>query len=246
MAENSKIYNKYKETLKPNENEMNELPYEKALNTDKRTYCQFYYSLLKTQHLLLFAFYPMKDYNLRLIKIDLFFINFAMNYAVNALFFNDDTMHQIYEDGGDFNIIYQIPQIIYSSLISGILFSILKLFAITENNVLEIKHEKETKDLKIKEEKAYSALNIKFILFVVTSFIMLSGFFYYLACFSAIYKNTQIHLIKDTLISFALSMVYPFISFLLPGIFRIPSLSDKNNKRELLYKFSKFLQMLLG
>ena len=75
---------------------------------------------------------------------------------------------------------------------------------------------------------------------------MLSAFLYYVVCFCAIYKNTQIHLIKDTLVSFALSMIYPFFSFLLPGILRIPSLSNKNNKRELLYKLSKFLQMLLG
>ena len=75
---------------------------------------------------------------------------------------------------------------------------------------------------------------------------MLSAFLYYVVCFCAIYKNTQIHLIKDTLVSFALSMLYPFISFLLPGILRIPSLRNKTNNRELLYKLSKFLQILLG
>ena len=32
------------------------------------------------------------------IKIDLFFVSFVMNYTVNAFFFNDDTMHKIYED----------------------------------------------------------------------------------------------------------------------------------------------------
>ena len=246
LEENAKKYIKYKELLKPNENELNELPYVKALNTDKRTYCQYYCSLLKTQHLLLFAFLPMNDYNLRITKVDLFFISFAMNFTVNALFFNDETMHQIYEDGGKFNLIYQIPQILYSSLISTLLFAILKLFALTENNVLEIKHEKENKGLKIKKEKIYKILNIKFLLFFITSFVMLSAFLYYVVCFCAIYKNTQIHLIKDTLVSFALSMIYPFLSFLLPGILRIPSLSNKNNKRELLYKLSKFLQMLLG
>ena len=60
--------------------------------------------------------------------------------------------------------------------------------------------------------------------------------------FGVIYKNTQYHLLKDTLISFGLSMIYPFGIYLLPGIFRTPSLSK--NKRKYLYDFSKFVKML--
>ena len=62
--------------------------------------------------------------------------------------------------------------------------------------------------------------------------------------FGAIYRNTQLHLLKDTLISFALSLIYPFVIYLLPGLFRIPALSDSKKKSKLLYNFSKFLQML--
>ena len=55
--------------------------------------------------------------------------------------------------------------------------------------------------------------------------------------------NTQFHLLKDTLMSFGLSLIYPFIINLLPGLFRIPSLSDTKNKRMYLYNFSKFIQI---
>ena len=60
--------------------------------------------------------------------------------------------------------------------------------------------------------------------------------------FCVIYKNTQMHLLKDTLMSFGLSLIIPFVIYLLPGIFRIPSLSNANKKRQYLYNFSKFLQ----
>ena len=60
--------------------------------------------------------------------------------------------------------------------------------------------------------------------------------------FGVIYKNTQIHLLKDTLISFGLSLSIPFVFYLLPGIFRIPSLSDINKNRKYLYSLGKFLQ----
>ena len=62
--------------------------------------------------------------------------------------------------------------------------------------------------------------------------------------FGVIYKNTQYHLLKDTLISFGVSLLSPFCIYLLPGIFRIPSLSDKNGKRKCLYNFSKILQLI--
>ena len=60
--------------------------------------------------------------------------------------------------------------------------------------------------------------------------------------FGVIYKNTQYHLLKDTLISFGISMLSPFVIYLIPGLFRIPSLSNPKKKSECLYKFSKLLQ----
>ena len=62
--------------------------------------------------------------------------------------------------------------------------------------------------------------------------------------FCAIYINTQLHLIKDTLISYGLSMIYPFAIYLAPGVFRIPSLRAKKHDKEIMYKFSKILQLI--
>ena len=81
----------------------------------------------------------------------------------------------------------------------------------------------------------------KFILFFIISFLFLLLFWYYLGCFGAVYKKSQIHLIKDTLISFGLSLIYPLLLNLLPGIIRIPSLR-KGNK--FFYKISKIIQII--
>ena len=123
------IIKKSKEIMEYNDEEINNLKYELALKYDKRIYIQYYISLLKTKHIFIFSFFYNKDYNLRIIKIDLFFINFAFSYAVNALFFNDNTMHKIFEDEGSFNFIYQLPQIVYSSLISTVLNILLKIIS---------------------------------------------------------------------------------------------------------------------
>ena len=60
--------------------------------------------------------------------------------------------------------------------------------------------------------------------------------------FGVIYKNTKFHLLKDIIMSLGLSLLIPFVVYLIPGIFRIPALSQKKNKRVCLYNFSKLLQ----
>ena len=77
------------------------------------------------------------------------------------------------------------------------------------------------------------------ILFFVCAFVILSFFWYYITCFCCIYINTQIHLIKDTIISLITSLIIPFFIILIPGIFRILAL---RMKKPCLYKFSSFLE----
>ena len=89
--------------------------------------------------------------------------------------------------------------------------------------------------------KLLKCLIIKFILFYIISIIFLILFWYYLSCFCAIYKNSQIHLIKGTIISFGLSLLYPLGINLLPGFFRLPSLKGS---RECIYKISKIIQLI--
>ena len=228
------------EILKYNIYELNNLSYKEALKKDKRSYFNYYLSLLKTKHLLIFSFSSLNDYNSRIIKILLFFISFLIFFSINALFFNDSTLHKIYIDGGSFNLLYQISQIIYSSIISYILNIILKTLALTEKNILELKKNKRS-EANNKYKNLIKFLDHKFILFFIISFIFQLFFWYYISLFCAVYENTQIHLIKDTLISFGLGMVYPLGIYLIPGIFRILSL--KTNKREAMYKFSKFIQI---
>ena len=233
-----------KDTLKKNDYELNNLSYKDALKFDKRKYIQYYFSLLKRKQVFLFTFYIKNDYNSKVIKISLFLFSFALYYTVNALFFYDSTMHKIYEDEGYFNFLYKIPLIIYSTVISGVISAIIKFLSLSEKNILEIKNEKKKEKINNKISEVIKCLKIKFFFFFLLDFIFLILFWYYLSSFCAVYKNTQSHLIKDTLISFGLSLLYPFVFNLIPGIFRIKALNSKNNDKECIYKISKIIQIL--
>ena len=234
--------NIYKDEIKINDLEINMLPYNEAIKFDKRAYINYYMSLLKRKQIIIFAFYLTGDYNSRSIKISLFLFTFSLNYAVNAMFFNDNTMHKIYIDEGKYDLIYHIRNILYSTLISNIIGILLKYLALTENYIIDMKKNNNDEQ---KIEKIRKQIKIKIVLFFILNFLFLIFFWYYISCFGAIYKNTQIHLLKDTLITFGFSMLYPIGLCFLPGIFRIPSLRAKKQDKECLYRFSFIIQNII-
>ena len=153
-------------------------------------------------------------------------------------------MHKIYENEGEFDFIYQLPQIIYSTLISILLKQIISMLCLTEKDIVKIK-KKETFELSLKMKKTIiKCIKIKFILFFTFVFFFLLIFWYYISCFCAIYKNTQVYLIKNTMIGFVGLLIYPFIIYLIPGIFRIPALLSEKKDKQFLFKLSKIAQII--
>ena len=231
--QNSIIYTDY---------EMNSFSYKEAINYDKRSLCKYYISLIRIKQLFIFSFCPMKDYNSRIVKIDLFFLAFCIYCFINCLFFDEKTIHKIYEDEGSYNFVYLGPYSTYSFIISQTLFTFVKYFSLSDKNISEIKMEKSldlSYDIRYKAEKC---IKLKYTCFYILSILFLSFFWYYLSSFGAVYQNTQIYLIKNILISFAFSMLYPFVINLLPSILRIYSLNNKDN--ECIYKLSRIIQLV--
>ena len=221
---------------------MNLLSYKTAKKHDKRNYIQYYISLLKTKHILIFSFCNYQDYNSRIIKIYIFFFTIKIEYTISAMFYTDKTMHQIYEKNGKFDIIYQIPQMIYSCLLSLLLTNLISNLGLYEDNILALKNCKYIK-LSKKLKKETKCIKTKIILFFIVTYMLLLCFWIYVGCFCAVYKNTQIHLFIEVLSSCILSYFTPLFIYLIPGIFRIPSLKggQKSNSPQL-YKLSLIIQ----
>jgi hypothetical protein len=223
--------------------ELNNSEYESALKYDKRSCCEYYYSLLKSKQIFIFTFLNFDDYNSGIIKKFIFFLSFALHYTINALFFNDSNMHQILKDEGSYNINYQFPHIILSSIASIIILRIMLITLIlTDKYILEIKLQKSIENAKNLLKANLKCLLIKYIIFFGLNLVLLILFWYYLTCWNAIYENTQIYLLKNTFISFGVSLVYPFIINIIPVILRIQALENHENK--CLYKASKIFQIL--
>ena len=161
-----------------------------------------------------------------------------------VFFFSDETMHKIYKDNGIVNYLNQLASILYSSIIPSVINTILKLLSLSEKDILNLKQLKDKDQVKEMAAKKGKYLKIKFFIFFFICYLLLFFFWYFISCFCGVYKNTQMILIIDTLISFGISMVYPFGLYLLPGIFRIPALRAKNKDKICLYKFSFIISLI--
>jgi hypothetical protein len=219
--------------------ELNYLSYNEALKFDKREFKDLYLSYLKAKHPLIFSFCPQKDYNFLLVKIDLFFLFFCIYYFINALFFNETVIHKIYEEEGIYNISFLLPKILFSFIISHFICSLIKYFSLSERNLFEIKINVASKQILDIVKKQKNIMTIKYIIFYLANSSFLIFLWYYISSFNAVYQNTQTFVIKNSLISFSFSLIYPFFIVLLISLCRKFSLENKNN--ECLYIISQFL-----
>ena len=224
--------------IKINDYEMNNLDYDKAKIIDKRDFLPIYWSILKQNQLIMFAFLPNIDFNLTTIKISLALISLSLYFTINCFFFDDESMHKIYIELGKYKFINQLPKTIYSCFISSTINFLLRITSLSGKNILLIKKQNTLESALIKAKAIEKCERIKMVIFYSLSFLFLIFFWYLISCFCAVYVNTQVILIYDTLISFLISMLYPFGYCLIPSILRL--ISFKSNKK-ILYNLSLIL-----
>ena len=220
------------------------MEYKYAIKLDKRDLITYYFSLIKQKQLLIFTFLVNNDYNIYLMKVSFFLCSFILYLMTNTFFFNDDNMHKIYVDKGQYNFFYQIPQILYSSIISSVITVILKYLSLSQKSVIKIKQINEFNDMVQKYFLLLKNFKFKLIIFNLLGLAVLFFNWYYITLFCAVYANTQSHLLTDTFTSFGLSLVYPFILSLFPGLLRIPALKSEKKDRKVLYQISQLIAFI--
>ena len=218
---------------------MNNVPYDKAIEKDKRSFIQYYWSLLKLKQLCIFTFYTNTDHNLRCVKIALFTLFLSFYFAFTALFFNDSIMRAIYTYKGNTDAAVHVTNIILSSLCTLIMSFIVRYISLSERDIMAIKREKEEDNRKSLKEKTKNILKIKIICLFAISGLLIGLCWYYVSAFCAVFKNSQGNYFINTLVAFIVCNIWPCVTSLIAPIFRIKSIKDKNS--ECMYKISQII-----
>ena len=221
--------------------ELNQLDYKYATEMDKRDFISYYFSLIKQKQMIIFTFLVDNDYNIYFTKNLLFLCSLNLYLMINTMFFNDDNMHKIYIDNGEYNLMYQIPQILYSSIISSVITMIFKDLSLSQKAIIKIKEMIDIKRMVDEYLFLVKYYKYKLIVFNLLGFILLLFNWYYISVFCSVYPNSQSHLITDIFTSFGLSLIYPFLLSLIPGFFRIPALKDDKKQKKCMYRISQLV-----
>jgi hypothetical protein len=219
--------------------ELNDLEYESALKFDKRNLINIYWALIKREQLIIFTFFTRNDHNIVSIKIIRLIFLLCTDMTMNVFFFADETMHKMYLDYGKYDYIQQIPQIIYSTIVSQIIEVFLCFLSLTDKHYYEIKNLDD--DNRYKIFKILKCVKTKITFFFIFTFLMFLFYWYAVTCFCAVYENTQNAFIKDSFSSFGLGLLYPFILYLIPSSLRILSLKCCKGNLSFIYKLSDII-----
>ena len=241
IKEENKIESQIQNEKTLDDYELNDLEYEEAIKLDKRTIIQIYLSLIKREHIIIFTFLICNDYNLLYIKISRFIFLMATDMAMNTFFFSDESMHKLFLNYGKYDIIQQIPQIVYSTIISQLLEVFLCFLSLTDKHIYEILKILNESNNKNEINKKFKLIKLKLIIFFLFTNIFFGIYWYMVASFCAVYENTQITFIKDSIYSFLLSILYPFILYIIPSALRICAIRDEKGESNCLYKLSDII-----
>ena len=251
---NQKLSQKLKETKKENKDkneenrnpedyddyELNNMDYSEACDSDKRSCCRTYWSVIKREHFVLFTFISKKDFNLFYVKIERFFILICSEMAMNGMFFVHETMYK--KKTGDTSYAQRIPQIIFSLLVSHVIEVILCYLGMTDQDYYEIK---DLTKIEKKDKKVFDILKCtrrKLIGFYLFTFVLFLFYWYFISAFCAVYQNTQNIFLRDSATSILLSLIDPFFIYGFTCILRAISLSSCCRKKiGCLYKLSDII-----
>ena len=132
-------------------------------------------------------FLPEQRFNSVIIWACIFSLSFSIYYAINFAFFNDEIMHEIYEVGGKYDIMYFIPKIAISFAVSYYITTIIKIIFLSERNISQVRKQLSVSLSQNISDKERKNLIIKYIIFFILGLMFLVFFWMLLSSFGAVY-----------------------------------------------------------
>lgn len=198
--------------------EIDELPFELAVETDKRKILYQFLDVYKDKEPFLRSLFTQSKTELIGSNLSVYIFCLSLDFTLNALFFTDDVMSKRYN--GELGFLSNILRSIYSCIVGSILQSIMQSFSkyypLIDSLILDGKNHERTLIL-VKHFFFY--LKRKIIILFTAEILCLLFFWYYTAAFCAVYSGSQIEWFKGGWTSFLISLVTSFfISISLSGL----------------------------
>ena len=191
---------------KEEEENINELPFSRAIHVDNRNIFHIFYSFLIEKFDLISII--CNNYKLKVILFAEYILALLINFFFNSLLYTDDVVSNKYHNNGELDIIVTLTLSIVSNIVSSIFCYYIKYSRGIEdriNLILEIKYRREFYR-NIRRLLFY--LRIKFVCFFISQLLILATSMYYIVIFCILYSRSQ----KSLIVNFCYSLVETIIT----------------------------------
>ena len=227
---NEKIKNYYPEDSKQT---LHNYTFEEAIQYDRRNIFRIFYIYLLSKQIIFHTFLLKSPLEIFSLRFTLFIFMLCCDLALNSLFYFNDNISKKYHYAKNlflFAFSDNITIIIYSTLVSYVLITLLTKLSNSSNAIRKI-FRKEEKNLRIKKnykidlkrkEKIFSEIlnvfkkykiKLFFLFFIEISLILF--FFYFVTAFCHVYSSTQTSWIIDSFLSilsrFFIELIFAFL-----------------------------------
>ena len=230
--------------------------YEEAIKYDKRNIFRIFYIYLLSKQIIFHTFLLRSPLELFSLRFTLFIFMLSCDLALNSLFYLNDNISKKYHYAKNlflFAFSNNITIIIYSTLLSYVLITLMTKLSNTSNAIRKVFRKEEEKikhkkGYKIKEEtkkEIYSEIlnifkkyKIKLIILFTIEIILILFFWYFVTAFCHVYSSTQTSWLLDSFLSILSRFIMELIfAFLYGKLYQISVASNF----ETLYKIVLFL-----
>ena len=210
-------------------NDYMDLDYEEALELDKRNFLNIVWGYILEEQIICNTFLSELFLELRIVKIYFMIFSFCLELFLNAIFFTDDYISEMYHNDGVLDFFTSLPKSVYSLLVGFIIMFFLNFLSNSKNAFDEATDNIfDCEEYKKKVNKILFGLKIKLAFFFTINFLLMIFFWYYCSTFCAVYYNSQEELVKGTLVSIITSMLIPFPVSIIMALIRYIALKKKS------------------
>ena len=219
--------------------------YEEALKYENRDFWRIYFICLLSKENILNTFFFKNPLESQTIRISIFIFNYSCDFAFNALFYFNDKISDKYHYEGDslyyYIFVNNMTITIFSTVVSYLLVKSLNLLTNSKSKIKLLFKEEEQKMRKNKKYqvdnnrkrfifntllKVFKIMKIKIVCYIIIEFLIMLFFLYFITAFCEVYRDTQMSLLYDALISLIISipielLISFFISILYVGALKL-------------------------
>ena len=212
-----------------------DMDYDDAIREDKRTFCQYFYSRIKTEQIILSTFLKHEVLRPIPIKIILLILDIDLYLIINGLFFNENYISDLLHSGPDtvWSFVNRIFDRIIIITITGVIINyIIEFFFVEESKIKKIFKRENGNIIVLKYEivELIKCTYRKYNIFIIISSIIMIFSLYYIFSFNNVYPCIKAEWLKSSIIIIIIMQILPIILCFLDNSIRFISFKCKSER----------------